>query len=685
MQQDDQKSHFSHILKGDFVPSCVPNYLKGLNAQQTHAVTIPDDTPLLILAGAGTGKTTVLIARMLHLICHKEIPPSKILAMTFTNQAIQEMKNRLACYLGGKIPRIQTFHSFCASILRKHGEVVGLPTDFAILDSAESRTIIKQLLKDLQIDDKDYDPHEVIEKIDYWQNRGWNPKDIPQSSLTEDAEIPKAIYIQYVAYLQKTKSCDFGGLIIKTIEVLHHPHVLKKYHEKIPYIMVDEYQDINTPQYLLLRLLCQKEDSKQGARICCVGDENQCIYEWRGAQFSHILNFQKDFKDANIIKLEQNYRSTTHILNTANKLISHNKQRFDKKLFTQRDCHDDAKVSIHVSQSDNSELSTIIQEIINIQNTGMSLNNIAILVRTSWQTRKFEDAFLEQEIPHKVIGGSFYDRQEIRDALAYFRLVCQEHRDEDFKRIINCPKRGIGKESLHKIQYHASQHHISLLQASEKLIDSGQFRPQIRQSLQNFVKDIRRWNNCSKKMDPAPIANMILEQSGYMAMWKNNKSSEKSQERLDNLRELLSIIEKHETLEGFVLQAPLRENLGSFIPDSNCIQIMTLHAAKGLEFDTVFISGWEQGLLPHQLSINEGNVEGERRLAYVGISRAKKKCHLFYTINRRTHDFTRVERYQPSQVSQFLLELYDPSHTQEIIYDDIYGTFSEHWNQIPEP
>ncbi|CAL9915243.1 putative DNA helicase II homolog [Candidatus Liberibacter solanacearum] len=673
VQQDDKKSYSLNISPADIIAS--HNYLEGLNPQQVHAITFTDKYPLLILAGAGTGKTTVLIARMLHLIYQKKIPASKILAMTFTNQAIQEMKNRLAC-LRGHIPQIQTFHSFSASILRKHGNVVGLPTDFAILDSSDSRTIIKEILKKNKIDEKEWSIYQVTDKIDYWQNHGWNPENIPESSLSADEIIPKEIYIHYVAHLQKTESCDFGGLILKAIEALHHPHILKYYHQKLPYIMVDEYQDINTAQYLLLRLLCQKEDKQHNASICCVGDEDQCIYEWRGAQFSHIINFQKDFKEASIIKLEQNYRSTSHILNTANKLIAHNKQRFNKNLFTKRHGPDDSKVTIHVSQNDTSELSTIITEIRKIQNTGMSLNNMAILVRTAWQTRKFEDAFIEEKIPYKVIGGSFYDRQEIRDSLAYFRLICQGNNEQDFKRIINLPKRGIGKESFRKIQAHAAQRQISLLEASEELIKNDEFRPQIRKSLHTFVNEIRRWNSLTNQTNSMSLAQMILEESGYIAMWKNDKSSEKSQERLDNIKELISKIEQYETLPGYILQAPLRESVGSSVINPDYLQIMTLHAAKGLEFDTVFIPGWEQGLLPHQLSLKESDLEGERRLAYMGITRAKNNCHLFYTINRRTHDFTRTERYQPSEVSQFLIEIYDPSHVQEIIHDNIYGSFS---------
>lgn len=673
VQQDDKKSYFFNTSPADIIAS--HNYLEGLNPQQVHAVTFADKYPLLILAGAGTGKTTVLIARMLHLIHQKKIPASKILAMTFTNQAIQEMKNRLTC-LRGHIPQIQTFHSFSASILRKHGNVVGLPTDFAILDSADSRTIIKEIMKKNKIDEKKWFIYEVTDKIDYWQNHGWNPANIPESSLSEDEIILKEIYIHYVAHLQKTKSCDFGELILKAIEALHHPHILKYYHQKLPYIMVDEYQDINTAQYLLLRLLCQKEDKQCNASICCVGDEDQCIYEWRGAQFSHIINFQKDFKEASIIKLEQNYRSTSHILSTANKLIAHNKQRFNKNLFTKRHCPDDSKVTIHVSQNDTSELSTIITEIRKIQNTGMSLNNMAILVRTAWQTRKFEDAFIEEKIPYKVIGGSFYDRQEIRDSHAYFRLTCQGNNEQDFKRIINLPKRGIGKESVRKIQTHAAQRQISLLEASEELIKNDEFRPQIRKSLHTFVNDIRRWKSLINQTNSMSLAQMILEESGYIDMWEKDKSSEKSQERLDSIKELISKIKPYETLLSYILQAALREGVGSSVINPDYLQIMTLHAAKGLEFDTVFISGWEQGLLPHQLSLKESDLEGERRLAYMGITRAKNNCHLFYTINRRTHDFTRTERYQPSEVSQFLIEIYDPSHVQEIIHDNIYGSFS---------
>ncbi|MEG8098857.1 ATP-dependent helicase [Candidatus Liberibacter brunswickensis] len=674
MHQDNKKG----FLENYFVDhQRVSNYLARLNPQQLHAATITNENPIFVLAGAGTGKTTVLIARILHLIFKKKIMPSKIIAITFTNQAIKEIKNRVYSLLE-EIPQIKTFHSFCAGVLRKHGELVGLPDNFAIIDSNDNRTIIKQILKESS--ENEYcDINLAIEKIKYWQDNGWNPMEIPESSLTENEIIPRKIYTRYIDYLDKEKSCDFGGLIIKAIEILNkHPHILKSYHENLSYIMVDEYQDINNAQYLLLRLLYQK----QGNHIYCVGDEDQCIYEWRGAHFSHITNFEKEFKKATIIKLEQNYRSTSYILNTANRLISHNKKRYNKRLFTTRDYNDDVKLKIHVSQNDSSELSTIITEIINVQNQGLSLNNIAILVRTSWQTRKFEEAFLEKKIPYKVIGAiSFYDRQEIRDSLAYFRLVCHQGNNKlNFERIINYPKRGIGKESIKKIKTHATQRQISLLEASEELIENNEFRPKARQSLKNFIDNIRRWSNLSKQSDPGSIAHKILEESDYISSLKDNES-EKSQERLDNIKELISIIAQYETLESYIINFNLQENTSinftSSIIDSNFIKIMTMHAAKGLEFDTVFISGWEQGLIPHKLSIKEGDLEGERRLAYMGITRAKNNCNLFYTINRRTHDFTNKERYQQSQPSQFLVELYDPSDVQEIIHDGIYGSFSD--------
>ncbi|MBL0849086.1 MAG: DNA helicase II [Candidatus Liberibacter ctenarytainae] len=657
------------------------DYLDRLDPQQRHAATTIDSDYLLILAGAGTGKTTVLVSRMLYLIFQKKINPTQLLAMTFTNQATQEMKSRFTL-LGNIIPAIHTFHSFCTRVLRKHSLILDLSTDFIILDKKDSQSIIKKLIKEHNVDEKIYSASGTSDTIYRWQNHGLNPEDISSSSLTEDEEIPHMIYTHYTQYLHQQESCDFGGLILNAIKLLRDPHILKQYHKQFPYVMVDEYQDINIAQYLLLRLLCQKEDTEQRINLCCVGDEDQCIYEWRGSKVDHILNFQQDFKGSHIIKLEQNYRSTSHILNTANNLISKNHNRFPKTLFTKKPVlHNTPKVKIHVHQDSHSELSTIITEIQILNGAGISFQDIAILVRTAAQTDAFEEEFIKQGIPHTVIGGSFYDLQEIRDAIAYCRLVCQEKSNLAFERIINLPKRGIGKKTIEILQNHAKRHHISLFKATEEIIQTDELHPLKRKELHDFIHNIRRWNALINHMKSNHVAKIILEESGYIALWKNDKLSEKARERYENLKDLIGKTEQYQTLKEFIEHVSLREDQKSAINSPDRVKIMTLHAAKGLEFDSVFISGWEQGLFPHQRSLDEGDIEGERRLAYVGITRARNNCHLFYAIDRRNHHYHQQYQCAPSQ---FLLELYHPDHVEEIIHDDIEGNFSDHWNDSSE-
>ncbi|AHA28189.1 ATP-dependent helicase [Candidatus Liberibacter americanus] len=658
------------------------DYINRLNTQQKHAVTCIDDNPLLILAGSGTGKTTVLIARMLYLIDQKKISSSKILAITFTNQAAQNIKDRFIS-LGYNIPKIKTFHSFCSDLLRKKADLINMQPNFTIINGNMSQKIIKEIMKDQGIEPKEHLKYST-ERITYWQNNGLSPKEIDRYYKSKNDEIAIDIYHRYTENLQKHNSIDFGGLIIKSIEVLRNPHILKEYHQYISHVMVDEYQDVNPSQYMLLRLLYQKEDEKQRIKLCCVGDEDQCIYEWRGSRVDHITHFEKDFKGANIIKLEQNYRSNYHILNTANKLISHNKNRIGKTLFTERNFPSDQKVKIHVFQESISETSTITKEIQEFMETGIPLNEIAILVRTSLQIKSFEDEFITQKIPYEVIKGrGFYDLREIRNAISYLRLTFNKNNYHDFMEIINTPKRGIGKESLKKIKEYADQHEISMFKATEAIIKTDKLQNKQIKTLINFINDIYRWEKGLKKHSKYNnIAEIILEESGYIEMHRNDVSSIGSEERINNLYELISTVGEYKLIDQFIEDVSLRENNNRLYQSLDCVKIMTLHAAKGLEFDTVFISGWEQGLFPHQNSIDsedyEKELEEERRLAYVGITRAKNNCHLCYVINPRNHFYNNNFGHK-NEPSQFLLEMYNPDHVQDIMYDDIFCSFNEYW------
>ncbi|MBY7649753.1 MAG: DNA helicase II [Candidatus Liberibacter europaeus] len=688
MSQSKEESFFSKYKTNKIPLNEDFDYLDQLNPQQKYAVTNIDENPLLILAGAGTGKTKVLVSRMFHLISQKKIPPYKIIAITFTNQAMKNIKDRFSLFIKN-IPKISTFHSFCAEVLRRHCNVINMSSNFNILDRYLCRKIVKELIHYMKIDEKKCSITWIMDRIDHWQNHGFNPEEIETSSLAENEEIPHKIYTSYMKRLQEQENLDFGGLIIKAIEVLRNPHVLKQYHQKISYIMVDEYQDVNPAQYMLLRLLCQRNDIEQGINLCCVGDEDQCIYEWRGSKVDHITHFQKDFKDSNIIKLEQNYRSTSHILNVANQLISNNKNRLDKRLFTQQDSYNASKVKLHVSRNSESELFTIVSEIKKCINIGIPLSNIAVLVRISLQTRSFETAFMDQGIPYKVIGGGFYDRLEIRNAISYLRLVCNKKNDSDFIEIINLPKRGIGKESLNKIKSHAERNQISLFKATEEIIEAKALQPKKIKTLQNFVNDIYRWgDNLKNHSESNNVAKIILEESGYLAIWKDDKFSEESRERYEYLTSLISIAREYETIQQFIVNASFREDNNNHLSQSpDYVQIMTLHAAKGLEFDTVFISGWEQGLFPHQRSLDaqdyEKELEGERRLAYVGITRARNNCHLFYVLDRRPNIYSKYnsDNYK-NEPSQFLLELYNPDCVEEIIHDDIYGRLSDYRDNL---
>ncbi|MDW5313184.1 ATP-dependent helicase [Rhizobium sp. PL01] len=653
----------------------MPDYLSGLNPEQREAVETIDG-PVLVLAGAGTGKTRVLTTRIAHILASGRAFPSQILAVTFTNKAAREMKERVGILVGGAVegmPWMGTFHSIGVKLLRRHAELVGLKSSFTILDTDDVVRLVKQLIQADGIDDKRWPAKQFAQMIDGWKNKGLGPAEIPEGDARSFANGKgRELYAAYQARLMTLNACDFGDLLLHPIRMFRlNPDVLREYHDKFRYILVDEYQDTNTAQYMWLRLLAQRPKGTP-QNVCCVGDDDQSIYGWRGAEVDNILRFDKDFPGAKVIKLERNYRSTEHILGAAGHLIAHNEGRLGKTLFTDRVDPNDDKVQVHAAWDSEEEARAVGEEIEQLQRTKHPLNNMAILVRASFQMREFEDRFVTLGLNYRVIGGPrFYERLEIRDALAYFRLVCQPADDLAFERIVNTPKRGLGDTTVRALHDYARKRDTPMLAASADIIETDEMKPKPRKSLFDVVSMFQRWQGLLENTPHTELAETILEESGYTDMWKNDKSAE-APGRLENLKELIRSMEQFESMRGFLEHIALVMDVEQNA-ELDAVSIMTLHSAKGLEFETVFLPGWEEGLFPHQRALDEGGrsgLEEERRLAYVGLTRAKRRCHIWFVSNRRIHGL-----WQSTLPSRFLDEL-PTAHVEVSEAEQSYGGYN---------
>ncbi len=652
-----------------------PDYLSGLNPEQREAVETLDG-PVLVLAGAGTGKTRVLTTRIAHILASGRAFPSQILAVTFTNKAAREMKERVGVLVGGAVegmPWMGTFHSIGVKLMRRHAELVGLKSSFTILDTDDVVRLIKQLIQADGIDDKRWPAKQFAQMIDGWKNKGLGPAEIPEGDARSFANGKgRELYAAYQARLMTLNACDFGDLLLHPIRMFRtNPDVLREYHDKFRYILVDEYQDTNTAQYMWLRLLAQRPKGVP-QNVCCVGDDDQSIYGWRGAEVDNILRFEKDFPGAKVIKLERNYRSTEHILGAAAHLIAHNEGRLGKTLFTDRVDPNDDKVQVHAAWDSEEEARAVGEEIEQLQRTQHPLNNMAILVRASFQMREFEDRFVTLGLNYRVIGGPrFYERLEIRDALAYFRLVCQPADDLAFERIVNTPKRGLGDTTVRALHDYARKRDIPMLAATADIIETDEMKAKPRKSLFDVVTMFQRWQGLLETTPHTELAETILEESGYTDMWKNDKSAE-APGRLENLKELIRSMEAFESMRGFLEHIALVMDVEQNA-ELDAVSIMTLHSAKGLEFETVFLPGWEEGLFPHQRALDEGGrsgLEEERRLAYVGLTRAKRRCHIWFVSNRRIHGL-----WQSTLPSRFLDEL-PVTHVEVSEAEQSYGGYN---------
>ncbi len=622
-------------------PAGASGYLQGLNPEQREAVETLDG-PLLVLAGAGTGKTRVLTTRFAHILMSGKARPWEVLAVTFTNKAAREMRERVATILGRPVEGLWlgTFHALCARMLRRHAELVGLKSSFTILDADDQMRLLKQVMDAAGVDLKRWPPAGMMAIIQRWKDRGLTPARVTPAEDTDYASNRgKALYAAYQERLRELNAADFGDLLLHMTEILRtHPDVLADYHRMFRYILVDEYQDTNLVQYLWLRLLAQRPDPLP-QNICCVGDDDQSIYSWRGAEIENILRFEKDFRGAKVVRLEANYRSTRPILGAASGLIAHNAGRLGKTLRAGRQDADGEKVRV-VSLWDSEEEARMVGERIeSLRRSGHSLSECAILVRAGFQTRSFEERLIVLGLPYRVVGGlKFYERAEIRDAMAYLRIVNQPADDLAFERIVNTPKRGLGETGMRAIHEAARAQRIPLHDAAAQLSQTDALKPKPRAALRELIQGFVRWRQVNEKEGHVVAAATLLDESGYTAMWQADRSPE-APGRLENLKELLRAMGEFASLAGFLDHVALvMENDEN--SDGQRVQVMTLHAAKGLEFDTVFLPGWEEGLFPSQRSLDEGGekaLEEERRLAYVGITRARKRAIISHAANRRIY------------------------------------------------
>ena len=629
-------------------------YLAALNEAQRAAVEALDG-PVLVLAGAGTGKTRVLTTRLAHLLVTGRATPGQILAVTFTNKAAREMSERVADLLQRPVEGwwLGTFHAMAARILRRHAERVGLAGDFTILDTDDQLRLVKQVLEAAGLEDKKAPARAVLDVIQRWKDRGLTPDKAPSGqSGAIGAELGGgklvALYEAYQERLRTLNACDFGDLILHNLTLMQScPEVLEDYHRRFRYLLVDEYQDINVAQYLWLRLLAQGHRN-----VCCVGDDDQSIYSWRGAEVGNILRFETDFPGAKVIRLERNYRSSGRILAAASGLIAHNKGRLGKTLWTEGEEGD--KVRVRGLWDGESEARFVGEEIEDLQRKGEPLSEVGVLMRTGAQTRAFEERFLTLGLPYRVVGGArFYERLEVRDALAYLRVLHTPGHDLAFERILNKPKRGLGDVTLNRLYALARAAEVPLYEAARRLIETDELRPQARRALAEFLAHLERWRGLTESVPHPELAEILLDESGYTAMWQNDKSPD-APGRLENLRELVNAMAEFDTLAGFLEHVALVMELNE-AGGSDSISLMTLHAAKGLEFDTVFLPGWEEGLFPSQRSLDESGLralEEERRLAYVGLTRARRRAIVSFAANRLLHG-----SWSPAIPSRFVDEL----------------------------
>ena len=632
-------------------------YLDGLNPEQRDAVETVDG-PVLVLAGAGTGKTRVLTTRIAHIIGTGRARAHEILAVTFTNKAAREMKERVGALAGPVaegMPWLGTFHAISTRILRRHAELVGLKSGFTILDTDDQIRLLKQVIQAANIDDKRWPARALAHQIDGWKNKGLAPAQVPAGEASAFANGRGGeCYKHYQDRLKVLNATDFGDLLLECVRLFReNDDVLRQYQDRFKYMLVDEYQDTNTVQYLWLRLLAGSSavDGKR-QNVCCVGDDDQSIYGWRGAEVDNILRFEIDFPGAKVIRLERNYRSTGHILGTAAHLIGHNEGRLGKTLFT--DDEDGEKTTVTGIWDSEEEARTIGDEIERLQRDNHGLDEFAILVRASFQMREFEERFITLGLPYRVIGGPrFYERAEIRDALAYLRCTAQPQDDLAFERIFNQPKRGLGDATLQLLHEHARRERIPLMTAARVMAETEELKPKQRQTLRALTDDFARWASLIDKRPQGQLAELILEESGYTAMWMKDRTAEAAG-RLENLKELVRAMEEFPDLGAFLEHISLVMDAADG-GGGEKVSIMTLHAAKGLEFETVFLPGWEEGLFPHQRSLDESGragLEEERRLAYVGVTRAKRRAKIYFATNRRIHGL-----WQTTIPSRFLDEL----------------------------
>lgn len=628
-----------------------PPYLRGLNEPQREAV-LTSEGPVLVLAGAGTGKTAALTARLAHLLYTRKAWPSEILSVTFTNKAAREMRERVGRLVGDAVegmPWLGTFHAIGAKMLRRHAELVGLQSNFTILDTDDQLRLMKQLIVAANLDEKRFPARQLAGVIDSWKNKGMTPADVDAGESERFANGRGGeLYQQYQDRLKAVNACDFGDLLLHVLTILRtHRDVLEQYQQRFRYIMVDEYQDTNSVQYLWLRLLAQERKN-----ICCVGDDDQSIYSWRGAQVENILRFERDFPGAKVIRLEQNYRSTPHILGAAGGVIANNSGRLGKQLWTELDAGE--KVRVIGVWDGPEEARRVGEEMEACRRAGKSYDEMAILVRAQHQTREFEDRFIAIGLPYRIVGGQrFYERMEIRDAIAYLRVVNQPADDLAFERIVNVPKRGLGDKAVATVHRYARATGSPLMTAAARILDTDELTGAARKSLGRLVGDIARWRDMARDLPHPELARQLLDESGYTAMWQAEKSAEAAG-RLENLNELVRAMEEYDSLGAFLEHVSLvMDNEGA--TQEPQVTIMTIHAAKGLEFDTVFLAGWEEGLFPSQRSLDEGglaSLEEERRLAYVAITRARRLAVILHAANRRIYG-----QWTSSLPSRFVGEL----------------------------
>jgi DNA helicase II / ATP-dependent DNA helicase PcrA len=657
----------------------VPEWLARLNDPQREAV-LTTEGPVLMLAGAGTGKTAALTHRLAHLIRQRLAWPSEILCVTFTNRAAREMRHRVGSLIGDAVegmPWLGTFHSICAKMLRRHAELVGLESNYTIIDTDDQLRLLKQLINDQNLDEKRWPARQLAGLIDGWKNRGMSPQDITAIDNESYANGKgQAMYAAYQARLKALNACDFGDLLLHMLNVLrHHPEVLEQYQQRFKYIMVDEYQDTNAVQYLWLRLLAQSRKN-----LCVVGDDDQSIYSWRGAEVANILRFEKDFPGAKVIRLEQNYRSTPQILAAASGLIAANSQRLGKTLWTEVGGGDKLRV-IGVWDGPE-EARRVGDEITRLEREGAPLDQVAILVRAQYQTREFEDRFIQIGLNYRIVGGfRFYERAEIRDALAYLRVIAQPADDLAFERIYNQPKRGLGAKTLEKMYQHARAQQIPLAAAALELADSDELPARARSTVAALMGDFWRWRQLAEEVTPSELLRRVIEESGYEAMLKADRSAE-SAGRADNLTELARAMEDYATMADFLEHVSLVMD-NERADDGEKVTIMTMHAAKGLEFDNVFLPGWEEGVFPSQRALDEGglaSLEEERRLAYVAITRARRRCTIIHAANRRIYG-----QWTSSIPSRFVEELPDDAIEVETSMTGGASLWRANWSESEDP